>query len=407
MASALPRLPLITTLLMVLTACDKGGDDEPPTPPYTRPASGQTDLRSYMHGIEAIQRAEGRYLVFFSSSSIPPTGPDQQLNWTHDVYVSDWTKSDAHISLPRIFIQRPEAQEPVSVAQTTNGHIMITFEDGWNTPNGVNQRYGVYTPTLQPIAPYPLDVASGGHSGHVAAVGNYFVVFYSEGWTQGGGVDNLGTGNGVYAKVYDSAGRAQREIDVASNLREWWPMIAGSPTRALLVWQQFVSGEIYANLIIALLDPKSGTVTGQHVLQSNLQYYTYKAEYVPAIDRFIVTGTTNAGKGFAYLINKTGQITAKLQCMPATVREAGIAVNGTNVYTPSQDNRLLHLALTPSSISLVGVQKSPIQWSFLGSVGLMRNSAEIHWVSLSEKGIQEAAFKVSNATLPSAADRCE
>ena len=207
--ATLLRFPAFAALL-VLAACGNsdGGNDRPAPTVSTGPDPDQTDLRVYMHGIETAKGADGRYLIFFSSSRIPPTGPDQQGNWTHDVYLSTWASSDARISLARIFIQKPEAQEPVSVAQTTDGHIMVSFEDGWNTPNGVNQRYGVYEPTLQPIAPYPLDIASGGHSGHVAAVGHKFVAFYSEDWIAGDGVDNLGTGNGVYAKVYDSRGQA-------------------------------------------------------------------------------------------------------------------------------------------------------------------------------------------------------
>ena len=409
---------LLALFLGVLTITGSGGvgyswgiTPSTPSKPSVRspaPDSGQKDFRAYMHGIEAVKGADGRYLVFFSSSNIPPTDADhEQGNWTHDVYVSNWGSADSLISLPRIFIQKPEAQEPASAAQTTDGHIMVSFEDGWNTPNEVSQRYGVYDSALQPIAPYPLDVANGGHSGHVTAVGNNFVVFYSEGWIHGGGVDNLGTGDGVYAKVYDSRGQALRTIEIAPDVREWWPMIAGSPSLALLVWQQFVPGKLYANLKIAILNPQTGAVTGQKVLQSNIQYYTYKTEYVPAIDRFIVTGTTVAGKGFAYLIGNSGQITAKLPCMPSTVREAGITVNGAKVYTPSQDNRLLHLALTPSSISLTAVQLSPVNWSYIGNVGLMRNSSQIHWVSLSKTGIQEADFNVSDAKTPSAADRCQ
>ncbi len=111
--------------------------------PSTRSTSSDPDLkdmRAYMHGIEAIKGADGRYLVFFSSSKYPPTGPDRQGSWTHDVYVSRWGSTDARVSSPRIFIRKPEAQEPVSVAQTTDGHIMVTFEDGWTTRNEVNQR---------------------------------------------------------------------------------------------------------------------------------------------------------------------------------------------------------------------------------------------------------------------------
>jgi len=360
-----------------------------------------------MHSIEAVKQADGRYWVFFSSSGYPPTGPDRQGSWTHDVYVSYFWGADARISRPGIFIRKPEAQEPVSVAQTADGHIMVSFEDGWNTSYEVNQRYGVYDPVLRPVARYPLDVAKGGHSGHVAAVGNYFVVFYSEGWIDEAGVDNLGTGNGVYARIYDSRGKALRATAIAPERREWWPMIAGSPSRALLVWQQFVPGQTYANLKMALLDPETGAVTGKRVLQSRLQYYTYKTGYVPAIDRFIVTGTTVSGKGFAYLIDNRGRIAAWLPCMPPTVREAGITVDGTKVYTPSPDNRLLHLALTPSSISLMAVQASPLNWTPIGNIGLMRNSSWIHWVSLNKTGIQEADFNVSDARAPSAADRCQ
>ena len=369
--------------------------------------SDQEDARAYMHGIEAVKASDGGNWVFFSSSKYPPAGPNRRGNWTHDVYVSHWGSADARISPPRIFMRKPEAQEPVSVAQTTDGRIMVTVEDGWDTSYEVNQRYGVYDPALRPIARYPLNVAKGGHSGHVAAVGNHFVVFYSEGWKDEGGDDDLGTGNGVYAKVYDSGGKALRAIDIAPDRREWWPMIAASPTRALLVWQQFVPGQTYANLKMALLDPRTGAVTGQRVLHSRLQYYTYQTAYVPAIERFIVTGATVAGKGFAYLVDRRGRITARLPCMPPTVREAGITVNGAKVYTPSPDNRLLHLALTPSSILLTTVQSSPLNWSSIGNIGLMRDPSRIHWLSLTKTGIQETDFDVSDAKVPSAADRCQ
>ena len=377
-----------------------------PPIPSTPPSSNQEDLRAYMHGIGAVKRADGRHLIFFSSSGIPPRGSDQQGNWTHDIYVSTWGSADAKISTPTIFIQKPEAQEPLSVAQTTDGHVMVSFEDGWNTLNEVNQRYGVYDANLQPIASYPLDVASGGHSGHVTAVGQNFVVFYSDGWIKPGGVDNLGTGNGVYAKVFDSQGKVLRALDIAPDAREWWPMIAGSPSRALLVWQQFVPGQLHANLKIAVLNPQTGTMTDPRVLQTKLQYYTYNAEYVASIDRFIVVGTTFEGNGFAYLIDSDGQTTATLSCMPATVREAGIVVNQSTVYTPSQDNRLLHLKLTPSLISLTAVQQSPLNWSYIGNVGLMRNPFNVHWVSLTQTGVQEADFDLTAASAPKLSDRC-
>ncbi|AXE98331.1 hypothetical protein [Paraburkholderia hospita] len=368
------------------------------------------DLRAYMHGIGAITDAQGVTTVFFSSSGLPPRGAGRDRNWTHDVYIARWTPQQPKLDRPRVFISRPEAQEPVSVAQNDAGRVMVSFEDGWNTPNEVSQRYGVYTSDLKDVKPYPNDVLSGGHSGHVAAVGSRFVVFYSNDWVNGGGVDNLGTGNGVYVKTYDADGALLQAIDVAPRVREWWPMIAASPTRALLVWQQYVSGETWARLKVATLDPSTGALSEPRVIADRLLYYTYAAAYVPSIDRFVVVATSDKGKGFAQLIDASGQTTATLDCMPASVREAGIAVIGERAFTPSQDGRLLHLKLTPASIELAGTQPSPIAWTYTGSVGLVRSPTQLHWVATSPKGLQEADFdlKAGNAVkAPDAKDLCK
>jgi hypothetical protein len=364
------------------------------------------DLRAYMHGIGAITDAQGVTTVFFSSSGLPPRGAGRDRNWTHDVYIARWTPQRALLDRPRVFISRPEAQEPVSVAQNDTGRVMVSFEDGWNTPNEVSQRYGVYTSDLKDVKPYPNDVLSGGHSGHVAAVGSRFVVFYSNDWVNGGGVDNLGTGNGVYVKTYDTDGALLQAVDVAPRTREWWPMIAGSPTRALLVWQQYVSGETYARLKVATLDPATGALSEPRVIADRLLYYTYSAAYVPSVDRFVVVATTDKGQGFAQLIDANGQTTATLDCMPASVREAGIAVIGERAFVPAQDGRLLHLKLTPTSIELAGTQPSPIAWTYTGSVGLVRSSTQLHWVGTSPKGLQEADFDLDVAAAPGRRDLC-
>jgi len=370
-------------------------------------SSGPTgDLRAYMHGIGMTTDARGVSTVFFSSSGLPPRGPGRDGNWTHDVYVARWTPQQLNLGKPRVFISRPEAQEPVSVAQNDAGRVMVTFEDGWNTPNEVSQRYGVYTLSLEGVLPYPNDVLSGGHSGHVAAVGSRFVVFYSNDWIDGGGVDNLGTGNGVYVKTYDGNGALLQSVDVAPNRREWWPMIAGSPTRALLVWQQYVNGETYARLKVATLNPEDGTLGEVRVIAPRLRYYTYAAAFVPSIDRFIVVATKADGNGLAQLIDESGATTATLVCMPGSVRESGITVIGDRAFTPSQDGRLLHLRLTPSSIELTGTQPSPIRWTYQGSIGLVRSATRLHWVALTPKGLREAEFDLTAARPPSAADRC-
>lgn len=363
------------------------------------------DPRSMMHGIAAVPTDDG-YNVFFSSSGIPPTGADANGDWTHDVYRALWRRSDDNIGSPELFIRKPEAQEPVSAARTHDGHIMVTVEDGWKTSLEVNQRYGVYGSRLEPIAPYPRNVAGGGHSGDVVAVGNRFVVAYSEGWINGNGLNNAGSGYGIYARIYDSNGNPLKALSVAPRQRAWWPTLAASSHRAVILWQRFVPDRTYASLRYAVLNPATGDLSPQRTLHPFLKYYSYQIAFVPAINRFLIIGTNDRGKGFAYLINPSGGVTAHLACMPATVREASITVVGNKAYFPVHNNRLLHLELAPAAIQLHAIQASPVSWAALGSVGLIRDAAHLHWVSLTTKGIEEGDVNLNAATPPTAADRC-
>lgn len=377
-----------------------------PAEASTAAANPAIDSRAFMHGIGAARGADGTTHVFFSSSGLPPQGPDRNRNWTHDIYVADWTPDRPTLGTPRILIRQGEAQEPVSVAQTPDGRIMLTFEDGYNTANSVSQRFALYDPSLQAMQRKPADVWSGGHSGHVAAVGNRFVVFYSDDWVSGGGVDNLGTGKGVYLKTYDNNGKLLRSVDVARNAREWWPLVAGSDSRALLAWQEFVPGETHGRLKTAVYRPGDNTLLGPQVLNERLAYYTYSVAHVPDLDRFLVVGTTARGRGFAYLLNPDGGVAASLACLPASVREAGITVVGDMAYTPSRDGRLLHLKLSASGVGLQATQPSPIPWTIEGSLGLVRSPTSLHWVSLTREGLREADFDLRQAVPPSAADLC-
>ncbi len=372
------------------------------------PAKVRSDVdpRAYMHGIGAAAGPGATTYVFFSSAGLPPRGPDRNRNWTHDIYVAEWSAAQPNLGKPRLLVAEKEAQEPVSVAQNDAGRIMLTFEDGWNTANNVSQRYGVYDTALRPRQANPVDVWSGGHSGHVAPVGNSFVVFYSDDWVDGGGVDNLGTGNGVYLKTYDGNGQLRRSTDVARDKREWWPLIAGAKEVALLAWQEFIPGETHARLKTAVYRPADGALTGMQVLNQSLKYYTYSVAYVPALDRFLVVGTTDAGKGFAYLLDTAGKVGASLACMPASVREAGITVVGKMAFTPAQDGRLLHLKLSADAIALRGSQPSPVPWTIQGNLGLVRSPTVLHWVSLTPTGLREADFDLGKAAPPSAADLC-
>jgi hypothetical protein len=356
------------------------------------------DPRRFMHGIGTADAGNGRRWIFFSSSGLPPRGALPSGNWPHDVYVGTWAPGQAHMTHVHIFISRPEAQEPVSVAQNAHGDIFVTFEDGWNTPNEVSQRYGVYRQDLKPIKPYPHDVESGGHSGHVAAVGERFVVFYSADWVDGGGVDNLGTGGGVYLKTYDAAGRVLNHVDVAPHRREWWPVIAGSPRKALLVWQKFVPGSTHAILEYALFDPVTAKLDKLGELSQAIQYYVYSAAYVPALDRFVVTTTTADGHGKAILIDPDGQRVAQLDCLPATVRESGLTVSGANAYLPTHDGRLLALTVSPAQLAVRSIQPSPIPWGITGIAGFPIDARQLHFVSLTPTGTREADFDAGAGT---------
>ncbi|KVT62646.1 hypothetical protein [Burkholderia ubonensis] len=367
-----------------------------PRPSAQRKDTG--DPRRFMHGIGVADAGNGKRWIFFSSSGLPPRGALANGNWPHDVYVGEWSPGSAHIAHVRTFISRPEAQEPVSVAQNDRGDLFVTFEDGWNAPQEVSQRYGVYRRDLKPVKPYPNDVESGGHSGHVAAVGERFVVFYSADWVDGGGVDNLGTGGGVYLKTYDAAGRLLNHVPVAPHSREWWPVIAGSPRNALLVWQKFIEGSTDATLEYAMFDPVTAKLDKLGRLNDAIRYYVYSSAYVPAIDRFVVVTTTADQRGVAMLIAPDGRRTALRDCLPATVRESGIAVAGPNAYVPTHDGRLLTLALAPAEITVRGAQRSPIPWGTTGIAAFPANDTTLHFVSLTPSGVREADFEQGRET---------
>jgi hypothetical protein len=366
------------------------------------------DERSFMHGIGQADAGKGRTWVFFSSSGLPPRGENSDGSWPHDVYVGEWSPGEPHLARIRTFIERPEAQEPVSVAQNTSGNIFITFEDGWNAPRSISQRYGVYRKDLTPIRLYPNDVESGGHSGHVAAVGERFVVFYATEWEKGGGFDDLGTGDGVHAKVYNGRGRMLRHVDVAAHARQDWPVVAGSARSALLVWQKYIPGERIALLEYALLDPRSGRLTrpAGRMEPVRVQYYGYAAAYVPDIDRFVVVATRDAGRAIAFLIDDAGRRTAELDCLPPVARESSIGVDGAAAYLPTQDGRLMGLALQGDKIALRGTQNAPFAWGNSGITGIANGNGALHFVSLSPDGLREADFDMHHEVAAAPDDSC-
>jgi len=362
-----------------------------------------TDLREYQHGIDFIPLSNGLYYLFWASQGNPPSLQYEiSGNWQSDIYVSIIDPGNPVVR-PQVFTTETEAQEPVSAAITNDGHIMVINEDGWNTQNQVAERYGVYDNGLNGVKPYPQMVYDGGHSGHVRSVGNNFVAFWANNWIDGGGVCNLGSGDDVLAYTYDSSGNLLKKVNVAvsTQTRDWWPILAGSQTRAALIWQRYVDNQTYATLMISVLDVASGKLVADQVqLQTHIQYYTYSVEYIPAVDRFLVLGTYyGTGTGFAYLIDENGNITGSNLSLPSgIIRESQSVVSNQNghayVVQAKTPSGLMVLDVTASTITWAGTVEDPYLWEYAGVAGIFVAANKVYMVALSDKGLIPRIFTI-------------
>ncbi|HEX3028455.1 MAG TPA: hypothetical protein VHT34_03940 [Clostridia bacterium] len=357
----------------------------------------KADPRSYQHGMTILPRQNGTYWAIWSSSGNPPKGEMPDGNWSHDVYYSIIDPKNPVIK-PVTIISEPEAQEPSSAAETTDGHIIITIEDGWNVKNEVGQRFGIYDRNMKPVLPYPQMVLDGGHSGHAAASGNRFVVFYSSDWVDGGGYNNLGSGKDVLAAVYNSIGRRLFNRNIAVNdERNCWPLVAGSETGACLLWQHFKAGQSSADLMFAILDPANGKYIKAPVkIHSNVKFYHYSVAYVSSIKRFIVLGTGQSGKGFGYLIDNRGKMTVVNQNLPPVMRESNLVVGISKgkpivgmVKTPTG---AAVLSVTASEIKVKQLIKDNFQWQYCGTDGIFTDANQLYILSLATNGMVEKRY---------------
>ncbi len=360
-----------------------------------------SDFRAYQHGIDFLKKKDGSYYLIWASTGDSPTGADKQGNWTHDIYYETIDPHNIHTIKPTCIISRDEAQEPVTSAICADGTIMITMEDGWNIKKTVSQRYGLYKADFSPLKPYPQMVLDGGHSGHVTSVKNRFVLFYSDEWVNGGGVEGLGSGDDVLLSVYSAKGvlETKAAVSVGKQTRDWWPMVAGSQKNALLLWQRFMDNKTYANLMFSLYNPSTQSFTKiPTMLETRIKYYTYDVQYIKSINRFLVAGTYKKGGGFAYLIDDKGKVTAENLSLPSFVREAQPAIyhdkNLTQVVYPKQPSGLQLLELTASKITLKKEIKDNYQWSYIGTDGIFIDKESLYFVTLSKKGLVEKKFSL-------------
>ncbi|KFL43665.1 hypothetical protein CH76_05545 [Lysinibacillus sp. BF-4] len=350
------------------------------------------DGRRFAHGLTFIERPDGNMDAFWSQT----TDDGQSSEWTHNVMTGVVRHDDLSLKERKPLLEAPFAQEPVSVSATQSGTRMITFEDANQTTQEVAQRFMMMDANGKIIKPYPQTVKDGAHSGHVASTKDAHVIVWSDDWINRGGVDNLGTGKTVNLTAYDDAGNVidTEAITTRDKDREWWPIVAASPKRALVVWQRYIDEEDYSQVMYALYDPVAKRFQKRPLLlQPNNAYYEYQVDYLPAIDAFVVTGNTRDGAGYMYLINETGRIVHGSFNLPQFVREASPAIknkDGSAELTyPTAPTGFVKYEVTKDTITEKLQIHDDYQWQPMGTAGFYTKTDEIYFASLARNGIVE------------------
>jgi len=403
------------------------------------------DRRAYQHGIDIITLPDGILRMFWSSApGVPPQGAMKpRLSsgveceyFVHDIYSSSIARQAPElVSIPVIEMQ--EAQEPVSAAVADSGTILLTFEDGSESEvvndceSHIQQRYQLFNADLQPLTAIKTVSIAGGHSGHAATSGSYFVIAYAEGWVDGGGIDDGGSGDDIHVDIVDSLGKFVRHKNIAVGdelLRDDWPLVDGSEHGALLVWQRFADDEGYANLMYSMYDAeKDHLIKDVRVLETNLVYYHYDVRYLKNLDRFLVVGNALddtvlpfGGNGipvvtprmFAFLLDSAGNIisrwTDESGCHHCgsyhyynVVREAQPAVlevgdQTAKVLYPVKPGGVVSLTVSAARIIADNFYETNNYWFPLGVDGVFLDKQNAYFVNLTPTGLRSVTVHVEN-----------
>jgi hypothetical protein len=346
------------------------------------------DHRAWQHGIDVV-RVGDRLLVVWGSSGNPPR-PNLGGDWQHDVYYA-WLDIEVAQQItqisPRILVSKPEAQEPPSVAVNSRGTILMTCEDG---DGGINQRAGMWDSSLRVLRKYPMTIKRGGHSGHVAAMRDRFLATYSEGWEEGGGFLDLGTGKNVYARIVDNSGKPGHEIKIVSdsdpNHRDGWPLVAGSDRNWLVVWQRYPGLTLQAALI-----GRSGDVVARRQVVDGLPLrYAYDVEFAPQIESYIVAGSSGDG-GFVSVLSLTGEIVKTRQGLPPMASESRIILGWDGAHLigtyPVRPHGIAVVRISTSAVELVKVIDHSYIWDYSGTTGMFVAPGRVLFLTLSTTGL--------------------
>ncbi|MBL8159542.1 hypothetical protein JNJ66_03735 [Candidatus Saccharibacteria bacterium] len=366
--------------------------------PVTNPSAeplppADVDHREYMHGVEFVKTG-GRHLLLYASNQYPPVSPAGE--WEHDIFYSEINPADPNGSFsPKPLVSAVTAQEPASGAVNSNGKLLVTSEDAQFSPD-LDQTYGIWDGNLAPLVPYgaKLMPPQGGHSGHAAASGDKFLVSFSDGWVDGGGVDNLGTGDDIFGKIVNDDGTAGQIINTAvgTDNRDWWPIVAGSDTGWLQVWQRYGTAGTGGGTVMGALIDHSGAIVKELPIYDNNKYYYYDVQYVPSLGAYLVVGSQNTGsnEGVAVLVSKSGTIIASKTGLPSTVRESQTVVSDdgkTAVYTVPGTGVAV-LDLTSSAITLRKEVPIDWNWDYMGTDGIFVGGGRVLFATGTQAGIR-------------------
>jgi len=369
---------------------------------YLESEKNVQDSREYQHGINFLKKSNGDYVLIWSSSggALLPKSDDENIKRQHDIYYSLIDSHNPKINARKL-ISSPFAQESVSSAINKDGNIFVTMNDFWNTKNEVFQTYGVYKENMKKVKSYQKIVHEGGHSGHVSSTGDKFSVLFSDKWINGGGINDLGTGDDILMNIYDTNGDLINEVNIVagSETRDWWPLIASSKDNNILLWQRFVDNKDFAKLMFAIYNPDGYFEKKVSVLKENTRFYVYSVEFLEEIDRFLVLGETSDNKGFAILLSTTGDIIAQDYNLTPIIREAHFATKSLNknevkVVYPAKKDKIATLSISSNNIVSEGVISVGYEWDISGTDGIFLDNNDLYFVSLSSEGLKELQVRI-------------
>jgi hypothetical protein len=356
-------------------------------------AAPDEDHRAWQHGIDLLRIGDKLLLVWGSPGNPPLANPGG--DWQHDIYTA-WinpTVDAAALPLePRRLVSRPEAQEPPSAAINSRGAILVTSEDG---SDDINQYAGLWDSSLRVLRKYPIEIRRGGHSGHVAALGENFLVAYGEGWVDGGGFLDRGTGKDIYVRSVGPDGKPGSESKLSSGHRDGWPLVAASDRNWLVVWQRYPEMTLQSALISG-----AGNVIVQHrIIDAMPVRYAYDVEYAPALGVYVVAGSTGE-EGFVALVGRNGELLKLQRGLPPMASESRIIIGRDGAQTiavyPVRPRGVAVVRLSANAVELVRLIDHPYAWDYAGTTGVFIAPAQILFATLSTTGVRLIAVKISD-----------